>query len=341
MGAFAPPSAAAVVPRRAQVPVRAAAGERPRGLTLLAEAAGEIASRVRTGRFQRWLGLVAGLSSVLSGVEVTYEHYRGSYSRRIMYSPVILSGALAIVGVAAFRSRRVARTALPALSAITVLDCAIGTYFHIRGIQRKPGGWRLPVNNIIMGPPIFGPLLFGTSAYLGLMASFLQRDERPLLPMSTPGASLPVPAPVAGWRENLRHGRFQRHLAVITAISAFCSGVEATYSHYKSNFRYKAQWTPVAIAPALTLAGLGTIVSARAGRTVLPATASLAMLDGAVGFFYHARGVLRRPGGRKLLFYNIIYGPPIFAPLLLSSAGFIGLLTSLLRRENEVDHTEI
>jgi hypothetical protein len=29
------------------------------------------------------------------------------------------------------------------------------------------------MTNMIMGPPIFAPLLFGTSAYLGLIASFL------------------------------------------------------------------------------------------------------------------------------------------------------------------------
>jgi hypothetical protein len=58
----------------------------------------------------------------------------------------------------------------------------------------------------------------------------------------------------------------------------------------------------------------------------------LALLSGAVGFFYHARGVLRRPGGVKLPLYNILYGPPIFAPLLYAATGFLGLLASLLRR---------
>jgi hypothetical protein len=54
-----------------------------------------------------------------------------------------------------------------------------------------------------------------------------------------------------------------------------------------------------------------------------------------VGFFYHARGILRRPGGTKHLVYNIIYGPPIFAPLLFGAAGMLGLLASLLRRREK------
>ena len=296
--------------------------------------------RVREGRFQRWLALVASLSSALSGLEVGYQHYRGSYSRRVMYTPVILSFALVGAGAWAFRSRRAAKTVLPTVSALTLADCAVGAYFHIRGIQRKPGGWRLPMTNIVMGPPVFGPLLFGTSAYLGLVASFLRRQA------DFGQAGLPRPARAnhwakllthefdnIGWEQDLREGRFQKHLAIVTGISACCSGFEAFYSHYKSNFRYKAQWTPVLVAPLLAVAAVGAVKSQRVAQTWLPALSSAALLDGAVGFGYHARGILRRPGGSKMTVYNIIHGPPIFAPLLFAAAGFIGLLASLMRRE--------
>lgn len=49
-----------------------------------------VEQHIREGRFQRSLSLLAGLSAVLGGLEVLYEHYRGSYSQRIMYSPVLL-----------------------------------------------------------------------------------------------------------------------------------------------------------------------------------------------------------------------------------------------------------
>jgi hypothetical protein len=136
-----------------------------------------------------------------------------------------------------------------------------------------------------------------------------------------------------GWKQDLREGRFQKHMAVATAISASCSGFEAFYSHYKSNFRYKAQWTPVVVAPLLVAAAAGAVKNQRMAQTWLPALSSAAILDGAVGFGYHARGILRRPGGSKMLVYNIIHGPPIFGPLLFAAAGFIGLLASLMRRE--------
>src|SRR6476661_2806065 len=187
-----------------------------------------IANHIREGKFQRSLSLLTAATSVVSGFEVAYEHYRGSYSRRVMYTPVILSGALGLAGIAAFFSRRAARTAFRATSAITLADVFIGFYFHIRGIHRKPGGWRLPMTNIIMGPPVFAPLLFGTSAYLGLIASYLQREEDDGYGVTEGGPDtwLARLLPASAGREllsaeqDVREGKFQRQLAIAAGISA-------------------------------------------------------------------------------------------------------------------------
>ncbi len=297
---------------------------------------------IREGRFQRSLALVAGVSSVLSGLEVSYEHYRGSYSRRIMYTPVILSGALLGAGLWAFKSKPAARTILPVVSWLTLADSVTGFVFHVRGIHRKPGGWRLPVVNMVMGPPVFAPLLFGISAYLGVIAVYLRREghpdeeSRPLPAHSGHWAARLSPNHThekISWEQDAREGRFQKHMAVATAISAFFSGFEAWYSHYKNNFQYKVQWMPLAVAPALMGAAVAATQSRKAAHTWLPAMSALAMATGAIGFFYHARGVARRPGGLKMPLYNIMYGPPVFAPLLFAASGFVGLLASLLRRE--------
>ncbi len=295
-------------------------------------------SHIRDGRFQRSLSFLAGASSVLAGAEVAYEHYKGSYGQRVMYTPVALGGAMTIAGIWGAFSKRAARTVLRWTSAITLLDGLVGFCFHVRGIARKPGGWRLPIANIIMGPPIFAPLLFGVSAYLGLIASFLRPEEAGPMILRAPKAKLLTltAEEIAArhpWTIGLREGRFQKHLAMATIVGTFCSGAEALYSHYKNNFRYFAQWTPVIIAPLLMGAAAGAIVSPKIARTWLPAMSALAIADGGVGFFYHARGMVRRPGGLKKPLYNLIYGPPIFAPLLFAACGTIGLLASLMRRE--------
>ncbi|MGH9615759.1 MAG: hypothetical protein ACRD28_03380 [Acidobacteriaceae bacterium] len=304
---------------------------------------------IREGRFQRSLSLLAGVSSLVTGIEVGYEHYRGSYSRRVMYTPVALSLLLAAGGVAGFLSRRGARRVLRPIAALTLADGVLGFYFHVRGIARKPGGWRFPMTNMVMGPPIFAPLLFGLSAYLGLIASYLRREgseegragdiawfpraahEKHWM-ASLAGGKISKPEKI-GLAQDIREGRFQKQMAAATALAAFFSGFEAFYSHYKNNFRYKAQWTPVLLAPMLTAAGIVSLRKPKVAQTWLPALSAAAVIDGGVGFFYHGRGILRRPGGRKHLLYNIMYGPPIMAPLLFSACGMLGLLASLLRRE--------
>jgi hypothetical protein len=302
----------------------------------------KVEALLREGRFQRSLALLTAATSLVSGLEVAYEHYRGSYSRRVMYTPVILSGLLAVAGVAAFFSRRAARTLLRLTAAVTLGDACIGFYFHVRGIHRKPGGWRMPMTNMIMGPPIFAPLLFGTSAYLGLIASYLQRETAPdnsaaqdedtwlarILPSNERRDLLTD-------EQDIREGKFQQQVAIVTGISALLSGFEAYYSHYKNNFRYWVQWTPIVLSPLLAGTAFASVRSRRLATTALPVMSALASADAAVGFYYHGRGVLRRPGGAKHLIYNIIYGPPIFAPLLFGAAGMLGFLASMLRRRSQ------
>jgi hypothetical protein len=137
----------------------------------LDESAAALGEHIREGRFQRSLSLLAGASSLMTGLEVGYQHYRGSYSRRVMYTPVALSLLLLAGGVAGFFSGRAARRVLRPIAALTLADGVLGFYFHLRGVARKPGGWRFPMTNMVMGPPVFAPLLFGISAYLGLIAS--------------------------------------------------------------------------------------------------------------------------------------------------------------------------
>jgi hypothetical protein len=297
---------------------------------------------IREGKFQRSLSLITAFSSLLSGLEVTYEHYIGSYSQRIMYTPVFLSLALFIAGVWGTFNRWVARMVLPFVSLLTMIDGIVGFVFHVRGIQRKPGGWRIPIFNIVMGPPLLAPILFATSGFLGLIASMLRREDDPGHRLF-PG----LPRPRSAWlswlprkitregfiiEQDVREGRFQRAMGVATAISAFCSGLESLYSHYKNDFTFRIEWTPILLTPAVMIAGIGTVWSRTIARTLLPVTSALALLNGMIGFYYHARGVLRRPGGIKHAWYNVIYGPPIFAPLLFAATGFLGLLASLLRR---------
>jgi hypothetical protein len=135
------------------------------------------------------------------------------------------------------------------------------------------------------------------------------------------------------WLENFRHGRMQRTLAAATAVSALPLGIEIYFEHFRGSFGDKWMWTPVALSPALTVAGVAATRSERVAKTWLPALSALYCLDGLVGVVTHVRGVARKPGGFREPLFNIVMGPPLLAPGSLALVGGMGIAAAALRRE--------
>ena len=132
---------------------------------------------------------------------------------------------------------------------------------------------------------------------------------------------------------NLKRGRAQRTLAAATALSALPLGLEIYFEHFRGSFGDKWMWTPIALSPILTVAGLAGVRSPRAARTVLPAISVLYCLDGLIGVYTHIQGVRKRPGGFSEPLYNIIMGPPLLAPGSLALVGGMGIAAALADRE--------
>lgn len=132
---------------------------------------------------------------------------------------------------------------------------------------------------------------------------------------------------------DFRHGRMQRLLSAVTAVTALPLGVEIFVNHYGGSFGNRWMWTPVVLAPALSAAGIAGVASERAATTVLPALSAVFMLDGAAGLFFHVRGAARKPGGLREATYNLVMGPPALAPGALTMVGGIGVAAALARRE--------
>src|ERR1700751_5576065 len=78
---------------------------------------------VRRGRMQRTLAALTAVSALPLGLEIYFEHFRGSFGDKWMWTPVALSPVLTAAGAAGVRSERAARTVLPAVLA---LDCGVG-----------------------------------------------------------------------------------------------------------------------------------------------------------------------------------------------------------------------
>ena len=136
-----------------------------------------VVADLRRGRAQKLLSAATAASALPLGAEIYINHYGGSFGNKWMWTPVFLSPALSAAGAAGVVSERAARTVLPALSALFLADGLAGVYFHLRGIARKPGGFKEPTYNLVMGPPALAPGSLAMVGAIGLMAGVMRRER--------------------------------------------------------------------------------------------------------------------------------------------------------------------
>ena len=134
---------------------------------------------------------------------------------------------------------------------------------------------------------------------------------------------------------DIRTGRFERSLAGLAAAGAVVTAAEIFTEHDGASFGNKMMWWPIVIIPTMAPAGVAAVFSRRAAKTILPVASAVVVANGLQGTFLHWRGIIQKPGGRSNLRYNIEMGPPMFAPLLASMVGGMGILAALLRRERD------
>ena len=132
---------------------------------------------------------------------------------------------------------------------------------------------------------------------------------------------------------NIEHGRFERSLSALTAAGALVTGAEIFLEHDSASFGNRVMWLPIAITPIGMAAGVAGFFSKKQAKTFLPIASAMIVINGLQGTYLHARGISQKPGGWRLARYNIEMGPPLFAPLLFTVVGGMGLLASVLRRE--------
>ena len=299
-------------------------------------------TEIRQGRFQRSMAVLAAGAAVVSGFETYMQHLRGAFRNRWMWTPIWLTPPMTAAAAAAVFSEKAARKVLPVVSVVTLIDGAIGFYHHVRGIQRMPGGFKLGQYNIVMGPPIFAPLLVCIVGVMGVLAALLRREQIEVFesgPAAVPAKlrTMADPARLPELSESLpqeiAHGRFQQGMALLSAIFAVLAGGEAYFEHLRGSFNQRWMWTPVWVTPPMVVAGAGAMRSKQMAHRVLPVMSAVTFLDGMLGFLLHLRGIKRMPGHFSNLQFNITMGPPLLAPLLFCAVGLLGFIASLMRRE--------
>lgn len=136
----------------------------------------KVLHNVETGRFERSLSALSGVGALVTAAEIYFEHDKASFGNRMMYLPVALGPVGLVAGLAGAVNKRAAKTVLPLTSAAIVANGLQGTYLHARGIAQRPGGWRMALYNMEMGPPLLAPLLVTMVGGMGLLAAVLRRE---------------------------------------------------------------------------------------------------------------------------------------------------------------------
>ncbi|HEY3941238.1 MAG TPA: hypothetical protein VGL60_02025 [Acidimicrobiales bacterium] len=131
---------------------------------------------IRTGRFERSLAGLAAAGALVTTGEIFTSHDSASFGNKMMWWPIVIVPTLLPAGIAAVLSSRAAKTVLPAASVVVIANGMQGTFLHLRGISRKPGGFKNLRYNVEMGPPAFAPALASLVGGMGLLASLLRRE---------------------------------------------------------------------------------------------------------------------------------------------------------------------
>jgi len=138
---------------------------------------GRFLRNVREGRMQKLLAATTAFSVPPLAFEIYLEHYKGSFGDKWMWTPIVLTPPLTAAGIAGVYSEKAARTVLPVLSALYALDGAIGVVTHLRGVQKRPGGFGEPTYNLVMGPPLLAPGSLCLVGALGMLAAVARRER--------------------------------------------------------------------------------------------------------------------------------------------------------------------
>ncbi len=132
---------------------------------------------LREGRMQKFLAAATVFSAPPLAFEIWAEHYKASFGDKWMWTPIWLTPPLMAAGVAGYCSERAARTVLPAVSALYAADGVVGLWTHVRGIQKRPGGFGEPTYNIVMGPPLLAPGSLCMVGAMGMLAALVKRER--------------------------------------------------------------------------------------------------------------------------------------------------------------------
>ncbi len=276
----------------------------------------ETGRRAATVRAARRLNRGSALLAASVLMDSAVEHYRGSFSNRAMYTPLVISALTLGISTHGTVDRRPTihrvRQGIAAAAAVTGL---VGTGFHIWNVTKRPG--RLDWQNLFYGAPVGAPMAILLAGLLGTAAEWV-RDT----PGHKPPRLLGVPA--------------GRALAALSGLGLLGTSGEAALLHFRGAFQNKAMFAPVTIPPVGAALLLNAAVAPKCSeRWLSRAWLRLTMAMGLAGVGFHAWGIHRAMGGWRNWTQNVVDGPPLPAPPSFTGLALAGLAALGLLRNHQ------
>jgi hypothetical protein len=255
----------------------------------------------------RWVALVTAVLTVLTLAEALTGHYRSGFPLRAQYAPFASGGLLVVTAVAAVAAPGApwARTALAAAGWLSVATGLIGAgYHHYYGIAEKAGGYRWLLHYLMYGAPQLAPLVLSASGVLGVLAASGMAERSAVLGMELRSA-----------------------LLGIVAVALAGAAAQAGILHYRGAFNNPLMYAPFT-APLLAAAASAWFVADPSPllRSALTPLFLLTFVTGFVGAGMHLRGLDRQMGGLHVWLFNLLQGPPVWAPTMFSCFAVVGLV---------------
>lgn len=115
--------------------------------------------------------LLVGVAYLLTSIQATLFHYRQNFRHPAMWLPVIGGPVMGLIGVSLVLLNARFLLALFRIFLWIVLFAGfVGFYYHLRGVHQRVGGYGM--NNVLIGPPILLPLMFGSLTLFGIFAVY-------------------------------------------------------------------------------------------------------------------------------------------------------------------------
>lgn len=257
------------------------------------------------GAFQ-WIALITAFLTALTLAEAWIGHYRSAFPLRAQYAPFASGGLLIITTLATVIAPSTTWThaGLRAAGLLAVVTGVVGVgYHHYYGIAEKAGGYRWLLHYLMYGAPQLAPLALSASGALAAMAATGMAGRTAVLGIE------------------LRAG-----LLITVAVALTGAVAQAGVLHYRGAYNNPLMYAPFT-APLLAAAASAWCAvdpSARV-RSILTPLLLLTFVTGFVGAGMHLRGIDRQMGGLHIWLFNLLQGPPLWAPTMFSGFALVGL----------------